>query len=101
MTVALHPLAIFKPLEFGLVRFYGRISYSFYLLHVLGMLFASRIAGTSLAGLPVSLGTVILTLMTVIVTTPAAYLFWRYIEVPGLNLGKRFANSYARTPARA
>jgi peptidoglycan/LPS O-acetylase OafA/YrhL len=99
VAVAFHPLAIFKPLDFWLARFYGRISYSFYLLHVLGMLFASRIVGTSLSGLPVSLGTVLLTLLTIALTTPAAYVFWRYIEVPGLNLGKRFANSYVRAPA--
>ena len=33
---------LFKPLDFALVRFYGRISYSFYLLHPLGILFAFR-----------------------------------------------------------
>jgi len=35
-------LALFNPLDFKLVRFYGRISYSFYLLHPLGMLLAYR-----------------------------------------------------------
>ena len=35
-------MALFKPLDFKLVRFYGRISYSFYLLHPLGILFAYR-----------------------------------------------------------
>jgi exopolysaccharide production protein ExoZ len=101
VAVAFHPLTVFRPLDFALVRFYGRISYSFYLLHVLGMLFASRIAGTSLSGLPVSLGTVAMTLLTILLTTPAAYVFWRYIEMPGLNLGKRFVSSYTRAPAPA
>src|SRR6202043_271832 len=39
-----HPATnLFKPLDFALVRFYGRFSYSFYLLHPLGILFALRI----------------------------------------------------------
>jgi peptidoglycan/LPS O-acetylase OafA/YrhL len=101
VAVAFHPLTVFRPLDFALVRFYGRISYSFYLLHVLGMLFASRIVGTALSGLPVSLGTVAMTLLTILLTTPAAYVFWRYIEMPGLNLVKRFVSSYARAPAPA
>jgi peptidoglycan/LPS O-acetylase OafA/YrhL len=33
----------FDPLDFRLVRFYGRISYSFYLLYPLGIGFAFRI----------------------------------------------------------
>jgi exopolysaccharide production protein ExoZ len=33
-------MVLFKPLDFKLIRFYGRTSYSFYLLHPLGMLFA-------------------------------------------------------------
>jgi peptidoglycan/LPS O-acetylase OafA/YrhL len=90
--VAWRPIALFKPLDFGLVRFYGKISYSFYLLHVLGMLFASRLlalAGISLSGLPVSVGTIAFTVLSVMVTTPAAYLSWRFIELPCIELGKR------------
>jgi peptidoglycan/LPS O-acetylase OafA/YrhL len=34
-----------KPLDFSAVRFYDRISYSLYLLHLLDILLASRIAG--------------------------------------------------------
>ncbi len=90
--IAWRPVPIFKPLDFGLVRFYGKISYSFYLLHVLGMLFANRIlslAGVSLSGLPVSVGTIALTVLSVMVTTPAAYLSWRFVEKPCINFGKR------------
>jgi peptidoglycan/LPS O-acetylase OafA/YrhL len=90
--IAWRPIAIFRPLDFGPVRFYGKISYSFYLLHVLGMLFASgllTLAGISLSGLPVSVGTIAFTVLSVMVTTPAAYLSWRFIEKPCINLGKR------------
>jgi peptidoglycan/LPS O-acetylase OafA/YrhL len=90
--IAWRPVALFKPLDLGVVRFYGKISYSFYLLHVLGMLFASRLlalAGVSLLGLPVSVGTVAWTVLSVMITTPAAYLSWRFIEMPCINFGKR------------
>lgn len=85
-------LGIFKPLDFGLLRFYGKISYSFYLLHVLGMLFADRLlnlAGVSLSNLPVSVGTITLTVLSVMVTTPAAYLSWRFIEIPCIDFRRR------------
>jgi peptidoglycan/LPS O-acetylase OafA/YrhL len=42
-----------------------------------------------------------LTALSVLVTTPVAYLFWQLIEVPGINLGKRFVNTYAERPAPA
>jgi peptidoglycan/LPS O-acetylase OafA/YrhL len=101
--IAWRPVALFKPLDLAPVRFYGKISYSFYLLHVLGMLFASRaltLAGVSLSGFPASVGTFTFTVLSVMVTTPAAYLSWRYIEMPFINFGKtsrpyRFADSLA------
>jgi len=84
-------LALLKPLDFKLVRFYGRISYSFYLLHPLGMLFAYRgISPPALHawGMPLSLTIIITTLAAIVVTTPAAWLTWRFIETPAINFGK-------------
>jgi peptidoglycan/LPS O-acetylase OafA/YrhL len=92
MLVAWRPIALFKPLDLAPVRFYGKISYSFYLLHVLGMFFAARLltlAGVSLSGLPVSVGAIAFTVLSVMVTTPVAYLSWRFIELPCIELGKR------------
>ena len=93
-----HPaLAIFKPLDFRIVRFYGRISYSLYLLHMLGISFALRIwtpLGLHTPGNPVSLATILGFVMAVAVTTPAAYLSWRYIEVPAVRFGKRFDRGF-------
>ena len=70
-------MALFKPLDFKLVRFYGRISYSFYLLHPLGMLFAYR-AINPLAlhawGTPLSLTIIFTTLVAILFTTPLAWL---------------------------
>jgi peptidoglycan/LPS O-acetylase OafA/YrhL len=84
-------MALFKPLDFKVVRFYGRISYSFYLLHPLGMLFAFRAIDPSTLhawGMPLSLTIVFTTLAAIMFTTPAAWLIWRFVEVPAISLGR-------------
>jgi exopolysaccharide production protein ExoZ len=89
--IAWRSVRLHAQLDSEVVRFYGKISYSFYLLHVLGMSFALRIldsTGISRVALPASAGTVVLTALSILITTPAAYLSWRYIEVPFINLGK-------------
>jgi peptidoglycan/LPS O-acetylase OafA/YrhL len=82
---------IFRFLDFGAVRFYGKISYSFYLLHTMGILFASRILSLTefpLAGLPASAAAMLLTALSILITTPAAYLSWRFVEMPFINFAK-------------
>jgi peptidoglycan/LPS O-acetylase OafA/YrhL len=96
MLIAWQSLAIFKPLDFVVVRFYGRISYSLYLLHVLGILFANRLAAES--GIPISemlpsIGHVTITTLTLLITTPAAYLGWRFIEMPCIMFGRRIGGA--------
>jgi peptidoglycan/LPS O-acetylase OafA/YrhL len=89
--IAWRPITIFRTLDAAPIRFYGKISYSFYLLHPLGILFSERLldaADLSLSTLPVTLRTVTLTLVSVAITTPVAYLFWRFIEFYGIRLGK-------------
>jgi peptidoglycan/LPS O-acetylase OafA/YrhL len=91
--IAWRPVALFWPLDLGVVRFYGKISYSFYLLHLLGILFANQAlaaANFPFAALPVSFAMITVLIASVLMTTPAAYLSWRYIEVPFINLGKSF-----------
>jgi peptidoglycan/LPS O-acetylase OafA/YrhL len=99
ILIVWHPaLTIFKPLDFRIVRFYGRISYSLYLLHMLGISLALRIwtpLGLHTPGNPVSLVTILGFVIAVLLTTPAAYLSWRYIEVPAVQFGKRFGRTYA------
>jgi len=81
------PNAVFRPLDFALVRFYGRISYSFYLLHPLGIMLA--IQCLSLFGLQPDVATIVLaTVFAVLLTTPLAWLSWRMIEVPSKRWGK-------------
>jgi peptidoglycan/LPS O-acetylase OafA/YrhL len=86
-------MALFAPLDFKLVRFYGRISYSLYLLHPLGMLFAYRAIDPPTLhawGMPLSLTVVLTTLAAILFTTPAAWLSWRFVEMPAIGLGRMF-----------
>lgn len=86
-------MALFKPLDFRPVRFYGEISYSFYLLHLIGISLAFRLitpVAWNAAGLPLSLTVIFATAIAILLTTPAAYLFWRFIEIPTINFGKSF-----------
>jgi peptidoglycan/LPS O-acetylase OafA/YrhL len=87
-----HPRAmVFRPLDFRIVRFYGRISYSFYLLHPLSFLVAGWpvVALKFLApGAPVTLLAGFTFVVSVLLVTPIAYLSWRYVELPGIALGR-------------
>jgi peptidoglycan/LPS O-acetylase OafA/YrhL len=86
-------MRLFKPLDLTPVRFYGRISYSFYLLHPLGILFAFRILNPlapNALGVPLSITIIFVTLACILLTTPFAYLMWRLIEKPCIRSGRRF-----------
>jgi peptidoglycan/LPS O-acetylase OafA/YrhL len=89
--IAWRSVWIHRLLDFGPVRFYGKISYSFYLLHVLGMSLAIRLldlAGFPPSVFPASVGVAALTALSILTTTPAAFLFWRCIEVPFIGWGR-------------
>jgi len=94
VLIVWHPTkALFKPLDLKLVRFYGRISYSFYLLHTLGISFAFRIfdpLALNAFGVPLSITTVFATLLSILLTTPAAYFAWRFVESPAIAIGASF-----------
>jgi peptidoglycan/LPS O-acetylase OafA/YrhL len=95
--------ALFRPLDWKLVRFYGRISYSFYLLHPLGMLTAERTLNAQAlynAGMPVSATLALMTLLAVLLTTPAAWLTWRLVEMPAIRLGRTLDKPSAVLAAR-
>ena len=98
-----HPATnLFKPLDLAPVRFYGRISYSFYLLHPLGILFALRILEPLTLNarvLPLSITIIFVTLVSILFTTPLAYLSWRFIETPCIRYGRRFGKQPALLPA--
>ncbi len=82
---------LFKPLDWASIQFYDRISYSFYLLHPLGILFAFRIfdpSSLNASGMPLSLSIVFATLSSIVLTTPMAWLNWRLVEVPATQIGR-------------
>jgi peptidoglycan/LPS O-acetylase OafA/YrhL len=93
LIVVWHPAsAMFKLLDFAIVRFYGRISYSFYLLHPLTFLAASIFATALNSALHGDAPPVVIALATALFSTllitPAAYLSWRFVEMPGVALGR-------------
>jgi peptidoglycan/LPS O-acetylase OafA/YrhL len=87
--------AVGRFFEHPIVRFYGRISYSFYLINPL-TLFAfwhmpealGQIMQLPVPGILVAL-TMFLT--SVVVTTPIAWLMYKYVERPGVALGRSLA----------
>jgi peptidoglycan/LPS O-acetylase OafA/YrhL len=79
-------LLALRPFDLGVARFYGRISYSFYLLHMPALGIAVRLLPS---GQPPVVGAAILFLTALSITTPAAWLMWRFIEVPFIAFGRR------------
>ena len=79
-----HPTLLGKLLDTTAIRFLGRISYSFYLLHMIGLSVALRTL-PAMPDLPYALA---LFLFGAIVTIPMAWLMWRWVEVPFIELGK-------------
>lgn len=79
-------------LEGPLVRFYGRISYSFYLLHPLTLIVLwtepeaiGRLYRSWFPGVAISM---LLFVASTAVVTPLAWLSYRYIEKPAMDLGR-------------
>jgi peptidoglycan/LPS O-acetylase OafA/YrhL len=83
--------ALFKLLDARPVRFFGSISYSFYLLHLLGMSVAFWLLSPLelyAAGMAVSAVTILATAASILLTAPVAYLSWRWIEIPASAWGE-------------
>lgn len=83
-------------LDSRVVRYLGRLSYSFYILH---FVFLYAIANWTLRGVPehvlarypiVAAGAV--GLISIVVTLPAASLSYRFVEKPMIETGKRLAS---------
>jgi len=95
LLIAFRPSAhVFAALDLSSVRFYGRISYSFYLLHPIGISLAIRAFDASV--LPTVFSIIVATTLAVGITTPIAWISWRFIEKPFVVFAKR---AYGRGPA--
>lgn len=87
-------------LDSAFLEFYGRISYSFYLLHPLSLIvlwnIPRQINWLRAAGLPnaaIALGLFIISSAAI---TPLAWLSWRYVEITGIDLGRRLVGDRRR-----
>lgn len=69
-------VSMFAALDVWPVCFIGRISYSFYLLHLIGLAIAIRLSSSALA----------IAALTIIFTIPLAWTSWFFIERPCLRL---------------
>ena len=98
LTISQWPqLGILKPLDWPVVRFLGRVSYSFYLFHPLTMGPVLHWFGPWLDPLSAVGRALALAAVTVPLTAIPAHLCFRFVEIPGINLGRRV--SIGRRPA--
>jgi peptidoglycan/LPS O-acetylase OafA/YrhL len=72
---------LFAVLDLSPIRFIGRISYSFYLLHLIGLTIATWTMPPS---------AILYFIFGVAYTIPMAWLSWRFIEKPSIALGRWF-----------
>ncbi|MGX4803534.1 acyltransferase family protein [Bradyrhizobium guangdongense] len=77
---------LFAFLDLRPVRFIGRISYSFYLLHMIGLALALHVVTIQDAPL---LSVVLGSILGIFFTIPMAWLSWRFVEVPFIERRKR------------
>ncbi len=78
--------------DLPLIRFYGRISYSFYLVHILVLIpiwahprMLGNIVDTGLPHFVIALG---LFVVVSAIATPLAFAMYRYVELPGIAAGR-------------
>ena len=94
--------AIFAPLDLAAVRLYGRISYSFYLLHPLALwstTWSTVHVIKQFPAVPVTLIVIAAFIWSLVVITPLAWLSWRFVELPAMN--KLRAAPASRSPLPA
>ena len=88
--------AWFRFLDLSIIRFYGRISYSFYLYHMIGVLLGVRLLGSAEIALPLKI--LIELVLAVVLTTPVAWLSWRFVEKPLIALGTALDRTRTQAP---
>jgi len=91
------PTILSRSLDSSILRMCGKLSYSFYLLHPLTLMLVWNIPmqlaaarSTGIPGVIIALG---LAVGSSIAIMPLAWLSWRFIELPGIALGRRLTTS--------
>jgi peptidoglycan/LPS O-acetylase OafA/YrhL len=94
-----------RVLDWPLFRFYGRISYSLYLLHPLTLIvlwkMPNQLAWLLARGIPGVVIAIGLGLVSTAAITPLAWLNWRFIEVPAIAVGRRLLPRKSTPVARS
>jgi len=88
-------------LDARVVQWTGRLSYSVYLLHPLGLPLAEQTydaLGIDLHSLPPVVGFLLLVFLSLAITLPLAQFAYRYIERPGIAAGRRLAHRLIERP---
>jgi peptidoglycan/LPS O-acetylase OafA/YrhL len=99
LAISLFPsLAILRPLDWRITRFYGRVSYSYYLLHMASIIPVMQAAGSLLTDLPPLGAAVAVSTLTTLATALPALLFYKVIELPGISLGRALRQRRAVSP---
>lgn len=83
--------AITKPLVHPIARYVGRISYSLYLSHMIVLYVLQHLLLQVAPNLSRTVHCVCLIVLTFGVSLPASAFLFRYVESPGIRLGRQFA----------
>jgi peptidoglycan/LPS O-acetylase OafA/YrhL len=94
---ALHQISFLRS---GPLLFYGRISYSLYLVHVPIIYHSSGLYLSISSAFPPSIVFWICLALTFFIVTPVAFLTYRFIEAPGTRLGSRLLDGLWRRHPR-
>ncbi len=90
-------------LDSSLTRFYGTISYSFYLVHPLTLLVLwsepALLGRPIAAGVPEGIVAVLLFIGSTLAVTPLAWAMQRFVERPGIAAGRSVAKAAVFVPA--
>lgn len=89
-----------KVLDWKVLRFYGRISYSVYLLHPIVLNFMMPIVSVVRHRAPDTISYLVLCVIALALVTPLAWLTYRFVEAPSEGVGKALLQRLGQRPAK-
>ena len=90
----------FEWLDLKPVEFFGRISYSVYLFHLVPLFLLTQALALGLLGSGYFLPKLIMIVGTIAAIIPIASLTYRWVEVPSIRLGRRLSDRLSRATRR-